>query len=130
MYALQWTKTTISRGKRDSVRASLIGAYVIAVWMAAWIARFDLRANNTRGVVFAILLSTFACSVIEPRYAALWALLVGFAVPIAEVYSAAGGAPRPGLGAPIPLVILALITLAIAFTGAAIGLLFHKLIRG
>jgi hypothetical protein len=129
VYALHWTKTTISPGKRYSVRTSLIVTYVFAVCAAAWIARFDLRTNNTRVVVFAMLLSAFLCSAVQAQYATLWALLVGFAVPIAEIYSAAAGAPRPGLGAAISLVTLALITLAIGFTGAAIALLFHKIIR-
>lgn len=116
---------------RSSLRISLIIiTYVLAVYAAAWIARFDLRTNNTRGVVFAMLLSTFACSALQARYAVLWALLLGFAVPIAETYGAAAGTPRPGLGSAVSLSTLALITLAIGFTGAAIGVLFRKMIRG
>ena len=129
MYAPQRAKTTVRLGWRDSVRISLIVTYVVAVCAAAWIARFDLRTNNTRAVVFAVLLTAFACSALEVRYATLWALLVGFAVPIAETYSAAAGAPRPGLGVPTAWATLAFITLAIGFTGSAIGVLFHKMIR-
>src|SRR5207237_3745630 len=123
-------KTTLQPGMRNSVRISLIIPYVLAVCAAAWIARFDLRTNNTCGVVFAMLLSAFACSALQARYAILWALLLGFAVPIAETYNAAAGAPRPGLGTAVSLVTLALITLAIGFTGTAFGVLFHKMIRG
>jgi len=130
MYAPQRAKTTVQLGWRESVRIPLIVTYLAAVCAAAWIARFDLRTNNTRGVVFAVVLAAFACSAVQVRYATLWALLVGFAVPIAEVYSAAAGAPRPGLGVATAWATLALITLAIGFTGAAIGVLFHKIIRG
>jgi hypothetical protein len=104
--------------------------YALAVSAAAWIARFDLRTNNTPGVVFATLLSAFACSALQARYATLWALLLGFAVPIAETYSAAVGAARPGLGVGVSLATLALITLAIGFTGAALGVIFGRMIRG
>ncbi|MCU1273209.1 MAG: hypothetical protein JWO48_640 [Bryobacterales bacterium] len=120
---------TTSMAMRESLTISLIITYAFAVSAAAWIARFDLRTNNTRGVVFAILMSTFACSALHARYATLWALLLGLAVPIAETYSAAAGAPRPGLGIAVSLAILALITLTIGFTGAAIGVLFRKVIR-
>jgi hypothetical protein len=115
---------------RESLTISLIMTYAFAVCAAAWTARFDLRTSNTRGVVFAILLSTFACSALHPRYATLWALLLGLAVPIAETYTAAAGVPRPGLGEAVSLAMLALITIAIGFTGAAIGVLFRKVVRG
>lgn len=129
MYAPQRAKTTVQLGWRDSITISLMVTYVAAVCAAAWIARFDLRTNNTRAVVFAVLLVAFACSAVQAQYATLWALLVGFAVPIAETYSAAAGAPRPGLGVPTAWATLAFITLAIGFTGSAIGVLFHKMIR-
>jgi hypothetical protein len=115
---------------RDSHRISLTITYVVAVCAAAWIARFDLRTENTSGVVFAMLGSTCACSAVQDRYATLWALMLGFAVPIAETYSAAAGAPRPGLGVTTSLATLTLITLAIGFTGSAIGVLLCKMIRG
>ena len=130
MYAPQRAKTTVQSGWRYSVRILPIVTYVAAVCASGWIARFDLRTNNTRGVVFAVLLTAFACSALEARYATLWALLAGFAVPIAETYSAAVGAPRPGLGVPTAWATLTFITLAIGFTGSAIGVLFHKMSRG
>ena len=114
---------------RHSISLPLILTYLFAVCAASSIARFDLRMSNTRALVFCILLSTFALASLQPRFALLWALLVGFAVPIAEAYSAFYGAARPGVGTPGSLGILALITLAIGLTGAYIGVFFRKMLR-
>jgi len=88
-----------------------------AFWLPAtlFLARFELHTDDT-GVEVAFLLAiTFILGLLHPRRAWQWALMVGPALPIADLIT---GTPAPKG--------LVLVLIAIGLVGAYAGALLRK----
>ena len=67
------------------------GIYLFCFAAAALLARYDLHTDDTGVEVFLILTVTFLLGCLHPRHAWQWAVLVGAAIPAAELIFAGRG---------------------------------------
>lgn len=101
----------------------MITALIWAVGTAL-VVLFELRTDDTGMVAGFIVLTTFALGAWRPRHAWRWALLVGPAAPVADLFRGASGA---GTLRSTTLVTLAVI--AFGLLGAYAGALLRRAIQ-
>jgi|SRR5271157_2887322 len=92
-------------------------AYVFWLPAVLFLGRFELHTDDTGVEVFFLLLITFVLGCLHPRRAWQWALLVGPAIPLADL---AFGHPQPAAGAPLLLAVVVALGLAGSYAGAGL----------
>jgi hypothetical protein len=97
----------------------LTGILAYVFWLPAvvFLGRYDLHTDDTGVEVFFLLLITFILGSLHPRRAWQWALLVGPAIPLAELLFAH---PQPGAGALVLLAVVTAVGLAGSYAGAGL----------
>jgi hypothetical protein len=99
----------------------LTGILAYALWIPAalFLGYFELHTDDAGVEVFCLLLITFLLGTLHPRHAWQWALLVGPAIPAAELLF--GHPPSP------PALLLAVVV-AVGLAGSYAGALLRKAI--
>jgi hypothetical protein len=97
----------------------LTGILAYVFWLPAviFLARYDLRTDDTGVEVFFLLAITFILGTLHPRHAWQWALLVGPAIPLAEM---AFGHPQAPAGMALLLAVLIALGMAGSYMGAGL----------
>src|ERR1017187_2933268 len=103
-------------------------AWIAAIALFLFLARVELTSDDAGIIAGLIFLSACALALLQPRHAWRWGLIIGLAIPAAELYAIYFGTPRSGLSAPKGWAGVMAITLAIAMAGAYIGAGVRKLI--
>ena len=91
-------------------------AYVLWLPAILFLGRFELHTDDTGVEVGLLLAITFLLGILQPRHAWQWALMVGPAIPAAEILF---GHPQPGVLAVLLPVVIAL-GLAGSYAGAGL----------
>jgi hypothetical protein len=99
-----------------------MAAYVLWIAAAAFLMRFELHSGDAGVIALFILLATCLLGSLHPRHAWQWALLVGPAVPAANVIF--GSPDRPF--EPADAAKLLVFVVAIGLVGAYLGVLLRK----
>lgn len=92
----------------------------LALALAVWIGRVELRADEVQGPLLLVLLGTFSLGLARPRLAWLWGLILGGAIFIAHILAPAFGwpepfPPEPNVWATLPAIVFGLVG---AYAGA------------
>lgn len=95
----------------------LSGSLAYGFWLAAtlFLGYFELHTDDTGVEVGLLLVITFLLGTLHPRHAWQWALLVGPAIPAAQVLF---GRPQAGGGMALLLLFVVALGLAGSYTGA------------
>ena len=100
-----------------------VAAYVFCCAAGAFLARFDLRTDDTGVEALFILAATFVLGCLHPRRAWQWALLVGPCAPAAELVFGT----HPNLK---DLPLIALFVIALGLAGSYAGVMLRKMASG
>jgi hypothetical protein len=103
-------------------------AWIAAIALFLFLARVELTSDDTGIIAGLIFLSACALALLQPRHALRWGLIIGLAIPAAELYAVYFGTPRSGFSAPKAVAGILPFALAIAMIGAYIGAGVRKLI--
>jgi hypothetical protein len=99
-----------------------IAAYILWIAAGAFLMRFELHSDDAGVIAFFILLATCLLGSLHPRHAWQWALLVGPAVPAANLIF---GSSQPPFELPDAAKLLAFVV-AIGMVGSYLGVLLRK----
>ena len=99
---------------------------VLAIIGSVFVGYIDSHATEVQATLMVMLPITFALGFIQPKRAWLWALIVGFSIPVGFLWHMLMGAtyvepPTNGF--------FTLIALVPAFIGAFAGAIFRSVIR-
>jgi hypothetical protein len=101
----------------EAMKLTGIAAYVLWLPAILFLGRFELHTDDTGVEVFFLLLITFLLGALHPRHAWQWALLVGPAIPLAELLF---GQTHSGLA------LLLAVVIALGLAGSYTGALLRK----
>ena len=99
-----------------------------AIVLFLFLARVELTTDDAPIIAGLVLLSACALALWQPGHAWRWGLIIGLAVPVAEIYAVYFGTHRSGFSGPKTLAGVAVFTLVIAMIGAYIGAGVRKLV--
>jgi hypothetical protein len=109
-------------GTLECMKLTNIAAYVLWIAAAAFLMRFELHSDDAGVIAFFILLATCLLGSLHPRRAWQWALLVGPAVPAADLIFGSPHSPF-SLSETVKLFVFVVV---IGLAGAYLGVLLRK----
>ena len=93
-------------------------SWLVAAALCLFLARYDLRTDDTGVELFFLMIAGAILALIDPRRPWRWGLLLGGTILAAEIYNRIFGVPRPSLGPWWGYALVGLITMAAGCLGA------------